>query len=92
MPYTIEQRESQYCVVKEDDGTVMGCHDTREEAEDQIAAIEANEGKGYAWFRLSEDGARWLRIHKEANDLLRRLEYDALMARLRGGFDEDTQV
>lgn len=43
MPYHIEERDDEFCVIKDSDGDVMGCHDTRGEAEDQIAAIEANE-------------------------------------------------
>lgn len=43
MPYHIEEEDGKFCVHKDDDGMNMGCHDTREEAEQQIAAIEANE-------------------------------------------------
>jgi hypothetical protein len=49
MPYSIGERGSYGCsgypVVKDDDKKVMGCHETREAAGRQIAAIEANEGK-----------------------------------------------
>jgi hypothetical protein len=53
MPYSIGARGSYGCsgypVVKDDDKQVMGCHDTREAANNQIAAIEANEkGVGIA--------------------------------------------
>jgi len=53
MPYSIGSRGSYGCsgypVVKDDDKQVMGCHDTREAANNQIAAIEANEkGVGIA--------------------------------------------
>jgi hypothetical protein len=51
MPYNIGSRGSYGCsgypVVKEGTSDVMGCHDTREAAAQQIAAIEANEGKAY---------------------------------------------
>jgi hypothetical protein len=47
MPYHIDKRGGQYCVVKTDNGTVMGCHDTVAEALAQIAAIEASEQKQY---------------------------------------------
>ena len=50
MPYSIGEQGSYGCsgypVVKDDDKRVMGCHDTREKAVAQIAAIEANENKG----------------------------------------------
>lgn len=46
MPYSISQSEADcdgYAVVKDSDGTVMGCHETEEDAQEQIAAIEATE-------------------------------------------------
>lgn len=43
MPYRVDVRQGEYCVVKIDDGQVMGCHDTRRNALAQIAAIEASE-------------------------------------------------
>ena len=49
MPYSIGAQGSYGCsgypVVKDDDNQVMGCHETREAAGQQIAAIEANENK-----------------------------------------------
>ena len=47
MPYHIAHDVegcSGYAVVKDDDGEVMGCHDTEQEAKDQLAALHANEG------------------------------------------------
>jgi hypothetical protein len=50
MPYSIGEQGSYGCsgypVVKDGTSDVMGCHDTREDAARQIAAIEANETKG----------------------------------------------
>lgn len=50
MPYSVGEKGSYGCsgypTVKDDDGKVMGCHETREQAVAQIAAIEANEDKG----------------------------------------------
>lgn len=43
MPYTIKKQGEQWCVVKDSDGKVMGCHDTKGEAQDQMAALKANE-------------------------------------------------
>jgi len=51
MPYSInegpcetaEGKGGQYAVVKDDDGTQMGCHTTRDAALRQIAALEASE-------------------------------------------------
>jgi hypothetical protein len=49
MPYSIGAQGSYGCsgypVVKDGTSDVMGCHDTREAAGQQIAAIEANENK-----------------------------------------------
>ena len=51
MPYSVGKKGSYGCsgypVVKDDDKSVMGCHDTAAEAGAQIAAIEANENKTY---------------------------------------------
>ncbi len=43
MPYSIKKQGDQWCVVKDSDGKVMGCHDTPAKANDQLAAIYANE-------------------------------------------------
>ena len=51
MPYSVGEKGSYGCggypVVKDGTSDVMGCHDTREAAVRQIAAIEANENKTY---------------------------------------------
>jgi hypothetical protein len=47
MPYSVGEKGSYGCsgypAVKDEDGEVMGCHDTAQEAAAQIAAIEADE-------------------------------------------------
>ena len=49
MPYSIGEKGSYGCsgypVIKDSDKEVMGCHDTREDAAGQIAAIEASEAE-----------------------------------------------
>ncbi len=42
MPWRIEIRDGQHCVIKEDDGEVEGCHNTRPEAVAQLAALNIN--------------------------------------------------
>lgn len=46
MPYRIRQRDNEYCVVKinadDSDGESQGCHETREEAEAQLTALNIN--------------------------------------------------
>lgn len=49
MPWRIELgggdcADSEYAVIKESDGSTAGCHATRADAEDQLAALYANEG------------------------------------------------
>lgn len=74
MPYSVVQRDCTdsdgndggWVVIKDSDGEVMGCHQTRESAEDQIAAIEASEnasakameykGASFSVKAASEDG------------------------------------
>lgn len=48
MPYHISKSEScpsskPYAVIKDADGEIMGCHESRSSAEDQLAAIHINE-------------------------------------------------
>jgi hypothetical protein len=43
VPWSISEREGRYCVVKDDDGEVEGCHETREKALAQQRALYANE-------------------------------------------------
>ena len=45
MPYTIEKRGSKYLVKKKGSSKILGQHRRREDAERQIAAIEANESR-----------------------------------------------
>jgi hypothetical protein len=58
MPYSVGEQGSYGCsgypVVKDDDKKVMGCHDSRDKAVAQIAAIEASENKG-AGIKQPED-------------------------------------
>jgi len=73
MPWKIEQRDGQYCVIKEDDGDVEGCHETEELAKAQMAALYASEGKGIDLGRDSftvykqDDGTfRWASVSSVA--------------------------
>ncbi len=43
MPYEVRPCDGKYCVYKEDEYDVLGTHDTKEEAEKQIYAIEQSE-------------------------------------------------
>lgn len=48
MPYKIgydSRCKGKWAVVKKDDNKLLGCHDTKESAKKQIAAIHARKGK-----------------------------------------------
>lgn len=42
MPWKIEKRGNQYCVVKKSSGETVKCHPTREKAEAHLRALYAN--------------------------------------------------
>ncbi len=45
MPWSLEHRSEGWCVIKEADGSVAGCHDTRVDAIRQQKALYANESR-----------------------------------------------
>lgn len=45
MPWSISKRDNEYCVQKDSDKSIAGCHNTREGAEKQIAALYASEAE-----------------------------------------------
>ena len=45
MPWHIEKREDEFCVIKDDDDENEGCHDSREKAERQMRALYASENR-----------------------------------------------
>jgi hypothetical protein len=47
MPYSIIRRPDRWCVIKDDDGRVMGCHVTLREAEAQLTALRIAEANRY---------------------------------------------
>lgn len=56
MPWKVEQRGSQYCVIKIADGSVVHCHDTREMALAQQRALYASDAKSFSYLDIeSED-------------------------------------
>lgn len=48
MPWSIEKRGDEFCVIKDDDGEVEGCHESREKAEAQRRALYASEDEASA--------------------------------------------
>lgn len=45
MPWRLERREGRWCVIKESDNSVSGCHDSRASAIKQQRALYANESR-----------------------------------------------
>ena len=43
MPWHIEQKGEQHCVIKDSSGENEGCHPSAQEAKDHMAALYANE-------------------------------------------------
>lgn len=62
MPYDILRRGSEWCIVKESDGKVLGCHSRRQDAVSQLRAILANEGKQTMSILKAGDGTRFMFI------------------------------
>lgn len=65
MPWHIEKRDGEFCVIKDSDGSSAGCHETREKALKQQRALYANESgmtaaaaaplkPPRAWFEMAE--------------------------------------
>lgn len=42
MPWHIEKQKDKYCVVKDSNNKSVGCHKTRKEAVDHLAALNIN--------------------------------------------------
>ena len=47
-PWHVEERGDEFCVIKDSDGSVAGCHATREDALAQMRALYASESGGAA--------------------------------------------
>jgi len=77
-----ECEDGQVAVVKDDDDQVMGCHDTEEEADDQIAAIEANEEDSMSTRTRSRLGAGRLSL-KQRREIAAAEDYDQRIAAMR---------
>lgn len=57
-PWHIEKRGGQFCVVKDEDGETVACHDTEAAAERQLAALYANEPAKAIEPEPVDDGAK----------------------------------
>jgi hypothetical protein len=59
MPWDIEKRGEEWCVIKRDDLSNEGCHPTQDEAIAQLAALNASE-KQVGVYVFKEDGERMM--------------------------------
>ena len=50
MPWHLENRDGKVCVIKDSDGSVAGCHDSRADAIKQQRALYANESRTAAMY------------------------------------------
>lgn len=50
MPWSLSRRDGKWCVVKDDDGEVEGCHESRTDAIKQQRALYANESRVAAMY------------------------------------------
>lgn len=80
MPWSIEKRGDEYCVVKDGTGETEGCHPSRQKARDQMAALYASEDKQV------EDRS----MYDKANDVIDafRARFPAVNAWVEDVFDD----
>lgn len=45
MPWHVEERDGEFCVIKDDDGENEGCHDSEEKAKAQMRALYSSENR-----------------------------------------------
>jgi len=62
MPWKIVKRSDEFCVVKKADDKVVACHDTREEAVRQLAALHASEKNTFSVEKQADGTYRWLSV------------------------------
>ena len=82
MPWSIEKQEDEWCVIKDSDESVEGCHETEGEAKAQLAALNiAEEERG----RMN----KFERLMKRIGDAVRELfpERAIAMGRIWGQVD-----
>ncbi len=69
MPWEVELRGDEYCVIKVDNREVEGCHDTREQANAQLAALNISEQEGESSVHPNGDEDRRRRRRKPKKDI-----------------------
>lgn len=67
MPWKIDPRDGQYCVVKKDGGKVEACHPTKHKAERHMAALYANVHKDIVDIWLKEELDNIAVVEKQPN-------------------------
>jgi len=69
MPWSIENRSGEFCVIKDSDGEVEGCHGSRSDAIAQIAALNASENKSANY--IKENGLGLPTSFPELEEMMR---------------------
>ena len=86
MPWHIEARDGQFCVVKDADDTTEACHDTEEKAKRHMAALYANEPKASAADRSASTFAVTTRRSRPTSNVGRSPGLGSLGAVARSGY------
>lgn len=73
MPWHVAEKNSEFCVIKDGDDSVVACHPTKEEASKHVAALYANENAELAMKVLVDSGLSDEDAEKMINDLIQDL-------------------
>jgi hypothetical protein len=55
MPWSIKERNGEFCIVKKSDNSVVHCHPTREKANAQLRALYASENKSFTYLDIESE-------------------------------------
>lgn len=66
MPWTVEKRDNEFCVIKQSDNSVVHCHPTREKAMAQVRALYANEGKSFTYLDIESEATSPMDMNADA--------------------------
>ena len=62
MPWKIVKRDDEFCVVKKSDNKTVACHDTRDMAKRQLAALYASEKNMFSVEKQKDGTYRWFSV------------------------------
>lgn len=84
MPYHIEKMDDEFCVVKDSDSEVQGCHATESEAKAQIAALYSAENKAANYIKSNNLGLPT--TFEELDSMLQEYRMGQLMEELLANY------